>query len=61
MKPGAGNLLSQAMAFGKLANVQEIREVVRQSMELTEYAPLDRDYWEERQETFYQASRRSAQ
>jgi rhamnulokinase len=48
----AGNLLSQATAFGDLRDANEIRQVLRNSEELTEYVPQDFDYWQKRYEKF---------
>ncbi len=42
-----GNLICQAMAVGDLANLEQAREVVRNSFETQEYLPQDQDQWEQ--------------
>lgn len=42
-----GNILVQAIAKNVLSNLEEGREVVRNSFPLAEYAPRERDQWEE--------------
>ncbi len=44
-----GNVLSQAMAEGRVASLDEAREIVRNSFEVDEYAPSkgDRQAWDE--------------
>ncbi|MBI4551112.1 MAG: rhamnulokinase [Candidatus Latescibacteria bacterium] len=42
-----GNLLVQAMARGELADLAQIREVVRRSFPLVSYEPRDRAAWNE--------------
>lgn len=42
-----GNLLTQAMSLGELANLEELREVVRNSVEVEEYFPEDHSAWED--------------
>ncbi len=44
----AGNVLVQAYAKGCLGSPDEIREVVRASSDLVEYAPRDSAYWDDR-------------
>jgi rhamnulokinase len=41
-----GNILVQAMAMGYLKSLAEIREVVRNSFDLKEYIPEDKEIWE---------------
>jgi len=40
-----GNLMTQAMALGKINSLQEIRQVVKNSFETTEYLPEDIEQW----------------
>lgn len=42
-----GNILVQAMAFGEIANIEELREVVRNSESIEEYIPDHRDIHDE--------------
>ena len=42
-----GNLLSQAMALGEISSVEDLRTVVRNSFELTEYEPHDTARWDD--------------
>ncbi|GAB4548044.1 MAG: rhamnulokinase family protein [Anaerolineae bacterium] len=42
-----GNVLMQAMALGHLASLEEVRQVVRNSFEVTTYEPTDRAGWDE--------------
>jgi rhamnulokinase len=41
-----GNILVQAMATKDLSSVEELRSVVRASVELVEYQPSDRAEWD---------------
>ena len=41
-----GNLLVQAMAYGAVANLGQIREIVRRSFPIETYTPRDVDAWE---------------
>ncbi len=41
-----GNLLTQAMALGDLANIEELREAVRRSVEVETYQPAHTEAWE---------------
>ena len=41
-----GSLLTQAMALGDLAGVDELREVVRNSVEVETYTPNRTPEWE---------------
>ena len=41
-----GNLLMQAYGCGSVADLEEIRKVVRSSVELESFAPSDADIWE---------------
>jgi sugar (pentulose or hexulose) kinase len=41
-----GNLLLQAKALGKVQSLTEIRDIVRNSFEVTEYAPSPKLDWE---------------
>lgn len=47
-----GNILTQAYALGIVKSNEEIREIVRQSTTMDEYAPEDAGYWDDRYETF---------
>ena len=49
-----GNLLTQAMAAGRIASLAEAREVVRNSFALVRYEPSDANYWRKRYERFQQ-------
>ena len=40
-----GNLMTQAMALSKINSLQEIRQVVKNSFETTEYLPEDIEQW----------------
>ncbi|MEA4966355.1 MAG: rhamnulokinase family protein, partial [Oscillospiraceae bacterium] len=42
-----GNLLTQAMALGEIANLEELRQVVRNSTEVETYAPSHTQDWED--------------
>lgn len=42
-----GNLLSQAMAFGEISTLEQLRQVVRNSFEIEEYLPVEREKWDE--------------
>jgi len=46
-----GNILIQAIAKGYLTDLDEARNVVRESSQLREYEPTDRDLWEEQYQT----------
>ncbi|WP_066685456.1 rhamnulokinase [Christensenella intestinihominis] len=45
-----GNLLTQAMALGEIANIGELREVVRNSFVLEEYEPKQSTVWDDASE-----------
>ncbi|MHB0938099.1 MAG: rhamnulokinase [Armatimonadota bacterium] len=47
-----GNILTQAYALGHVKSTAEIRQIVRESTTLDEYAPEDAGYWDDRYETF---------
>jgi len=47
-----GNLLTQAMAAGRLGSLAQGREVVRESFTLVQYEPSDANYWRKRYERF---------
>ncbi len=47
-----GNICTQAIAAGELKDVNEAREVVRNSFEVKTYEPKDTDMWEEGYERF---------
>jgi len=47
-----GNILVQAMATGELANLGELRQVVRNSFELETYEPTDTAGWDEAYERY---------
>ena len=42
-----GNLMLQAMALGEVANLAEIRQVVKNSFPTEEYEPKEGDKWDE--------------
>jgi rhamnulokinase len=42
-----GNLLMQVRASGELASLTEMRDVIRQSSDLIEYAPRDTEVWDD--------------
>jgi len=42
-----GNLLTQAMALGEIANIEELREVVKNSEDVSVYEPNHSDAWDE--------------
>jgi len=42
-----GNLLMQAVALGELKGIDDVRQVVRDSVEVEEYAPHHTDAWED--------------
>ncbi|NLJ41359.1 MAG: rhamnulokinase [Clostridiales bacterium] len=42
----AGNLMVQAMALGEVANLQEIRQVIRDSFPTENYMPQDTETWD---------------
>ena len=48
----AGNVLVQALAVGDLGSASDVREVVRRSTDLVEYAPMRGEAWDARYETF---------
>lgn len=50
-----GNLLVQAMAHGELADLAQLREVVRRSFPLITYEPADRAAWDEAYARFREA------
>jgi len=50
----AGNTLVQALACGCLTSPEQIREMVRNSSELTAYEPRDHGRWEERYARYLQ-------
>ncbi len=41
-----GNALVQSMALGNIRDLAELRRIVRNSVELTEYEPADQDLWD---------------
>ncbi len=43
-----GNALGQAMGVGAVASQAEIRQIMRASVEITHYAPADREHWQAR-------------
>ena len=43
----AGNVLMQMVASGEISSLDEGREIIRRSFELTTYLPEDGDVWEE--------------
>ncbi|MBL8763542.1 MAG: rhamnulokinase [Phycisphaerae bacterium] len=48
----AGNILTQAMAFGRVRSAEQIRAVVRQSFDLVTYRPRERSRWSEARARF---------
>ncbi|MFC2089904.1 rhamnulokinase family protein [Bacteroidota bacterium] len=49
---GVGNILTQAIGLGYLKNLEEARNVVKNSFELKEYQPEERELWENAYERF---------
>lgn len=49
---GIGNILIQAQSAGLVANKNEIREIVRNSVELSTYEPQDTSKWESQYENY---------
>jgi len=49
---GYGNLMMQAYALGEVKNLAEIREVIRNSEDITTYIPEETDAWNEAYEKF---------
>lgn len=47
-----GNLVSQLIALGEIANINEGRELIRHSFPVTEYSPMDSDAWDNAYERF---------
>jgi rhamnulokinase len=47
-----GNLMIQAMALGEVANLREIREVVKNSFPTEDYEPKESDRWDEAYHSF---------
>ncbi|HZJ57653.1 MAG TPA: FGGY-family carbohydrate kinase, partial [Clostridia bacterium] len=47
-----GNLMVQAMALGEVANLAEIREVVKRSFPTEDYLPKDKGAWDSAYEEF---------
>ena len=47
-----GNILVQALAMGHIASLEEGREVVRRSFEVTTYEPVGRVEWDEAYERY---------
>ncbi|MBR4029864.1 MAG: rhamnulokinase [Clostridia bacterium] len=52
---GYGNLMMQAYALGEVKSLAEIREVIRNSEDITKYTPEDTDVWNEAYEKFKKA------
>jgi rhamnulokinase len=48
----AGNITIQALALGHLKNLEEARALVRNSSELNEYLPADKQAWEKASDRF---------
>jgi rhamnulokinase len=48
----AGNVMVQAMALGRIASLEEGRQVVRNSFEVTRYEPVNRAGWDDAYERF---------
>ncbi|HNS20664.1 MAG TPA: rhamnulokinase family protein [Sedimentisphaerales bacterium] len=48
----SGNVLMQAKAVGQLKSIDEARQVVRNSFEMKEYKPQNRDLWDRQYKTF---------
>lgn len=55
----AGNVLMQMMAMGEIGSLQEGRDIVRRSFELTTYDPADRDAWDAAYRRFLELASRS--
>jgi rhamnulokinase len=55
----AGNVLVQALARGRLGSAQDIRNVVRQSTRIIEYAPRDQAQWDDRYEEWQRVRARA--
>jgi rhamnulokinase len=51
-----GNALCQALAVGALADAEQIRHVVRESVEMTTYHPRNQDLWREKRQTYGQVT-----
>lgn len=49
---GYGNLMMQAYALGEVKDLNEIREVIRNSEDITTYVPEDTEAWNEAYEKF---------
>ncbi len=47
-----GNILVQAKALGRIAGVSEMREIVRNSFDVTEYEPRNTSQWDKAYEQF---------
>jgi len=47
-----GNLMTQAMALGKINSLQEIRQVVKNSVATTEYLPENIEQWNQAYDRF---------
>jgi hypothetical protein len=47
-----GNALGQALAMGHLDSPQAIRDVMRNSVEVTHYTPQDTEEWAARREAY---------
>jgi len=56
---GTGNLLMQAMGLGYIKSLADLRQVVKNSFELTEYAPEDTDLWQNAHERFLKIAKQN--
>jgi rhamnulokinase len=53
-----GNLLVQHIALGQIANIQQARNIVRQSFPIQTYQPLEKDAWEQAYQKFCEVTAR---
>jgi sugar (pentulose or hexulose) kinase len=47
-----GNIMMQAVALGNISSIQEGREVIRRSCEVSTYQPKDTSAWDEAYQRF---------
>lgn len=47
-----GNILTQALALGEIKNMKNLRKVVRNSFQITEYTPMNISKWEDAYNTY---------
>lgn len=48
-----GNIMSQFISLGRIANLKEARAVIRNSFPISEYTPVNRASWDEAYNTFH--------